>query len=543
MAQGAQGLGLVMALTLAVAACTAPPTTGEGETRRTQRIPTASAGPKAPGDPNLPLASGSPLVGTLGSASPSTTGVGASASPAATASATPAASATATPAASATATPAATSTPTPAPTPTPAVAVDTVAGNGTGEGTDTGAFADGSATGAGALSVPVDVAVDPTSPAGTTRLFIADSGNRRVRLLTLSATSATLSTYAGTGELLVGGDSPTGLDSAVGTQAKFYNPFALSVASDGTLYVLDSTFNRSLVRKISPTGTHEVSTLVRGPLVGGTAVGAEFGALDGDANTARFSNPSALCLDAPNNRLVVADRQSQKIRSVDLSSGAVTTLAGSGTQGTANAYALTRIGLFDVLVPQPTGPGLEARFSLPAGVAFKDGRIYTIESFNPRLRLIGDLTGARTVRNLTGPAIDWDPVAQSDVNATAAWGSGFRDGDPLQAKFQPFNGARLAIGPAGLYIADHDNQRIRLATLKADGTLNTVKTIAGSGSVAAVGGQGGGGFSGAFADGPALDGAKFHNPLGLAVAADGTVFVADQLNHRIRRIKPPAGGF
>lgn len=531
--------GGLLAFSLALAACTGGP--AETKAARSQTIRTGgSPGPAAPGESiaPLPLGSGSPqtgsLISPLPSASASAGAVGASPSPAASASATPAATASATPAA--------TSTPTPSPSPIPSgvAAVDTVAGIGTGQGTDFGAFADGAATSVGALSLPVDLALDPTAPAGTTRLFIADSGNRRVRLLTITASSATLSTYAGTGDNLPAEEQPTGLDNAVGTQAKFYNPFALSVAADGTLYVLDSTFNRTLIRKVAPTGTHAVTTLVRGPLAGGTNGVFTGDVVDGDANTATFFNPSAMVLDEANQRLYVADRQADRVRAVALSNGAVGPFVGSGVTGVANGYAEEVIDGFQVQKPQPTGPGAQARMDKPAGLALASGRLYTIESFNPRIRMADNLTATRTIRNATGPVIDWMPEIRAEPDATNAWNAGYVDGPAATAKFAPFNGTRMMATATQLFIADMGNQRIRLAPLNPDGSLASVKTIAGSHSVAA---DMGGGFAGAFADGPALNGAKFDRPGGMALAADGTLYVADQHNHRVRRIRPPATGF
>lgn len=94
---------------------------------------------------------------------------------------------------------------------------------------------------------------------------------------------------------------------------------------------------------------------------------------------------------------------------------------------------------------------------------------------------------------------------------------GYADGALWEARFD--RPAGLAIGPDGaVYVADSGNDRIRCLR---DGK---VTTLAGSGP--------------GMADGPAGE-AKFLSPCGVAVAADGTVYVADTGNNRIRRI---AGG-
>ncbi|MBN1875512.1 MAG: hypothetical protein JXA33_14885, partial [Anaerolineae bacterium] len=85
----------------------------------------------------------------------------------------------------------------------------------------------------------------------------------------------------------------------------------------------------------------------------------------------------------------------------------------------------------------------------------------------------------------------------------------------------------LALGPDGsLYIADAYNHRIR--RIDASGM---VTTVVGSGAA----GQGNGGFGGD--DGPATA-ARLNEPHSVAVSLDGSLYVADTLNHRVRQVRP-----
>ena len=100
----------------------------------------------------------------------------------------------------------------------------------------------------------------------------------------------------------------------------------------------------------------------------------------------------------------------------------------------------------------------------------------------------------------------------------AGGAEGFRDGAGAQAAFNTPSG--LALDRQGnLYVADTGNHAIRKIT-----TDGTVSTLAGSGVAGAADGKG------------AL--AQFNGPVGVAVDAEGVVYVADTYNDRIRRIAP-----
>ncbi|HSP18670.1 MAG TPA: N,N-dimethylformamidase beta subunit family domain-containing protein [Myxococcaceae bacterium] len=146
------------------------------------------------------------------------------------------------------------------------------------------------------------------------------------------------------------------------------------------------------------------------------------------------------------------------------------------------------------------GPGAAARFDGPSGLAVTpDGSVVVAEAWGNRIRLIG--------RD--------EPHLVTTVAGSAEPGS--YDGAGTSATFRSPLG--VAVDSAGaIYVADSDNHRIRRID---PGKTHQVSTLCG-------GAEG-------FADGPLVS-ARFSRPTALALAPDGALIVADQMNARIRRI-------
>jgi sugar lactone lactonase YvrE len=204
------------------------------------------------------------------------------------------------------------------------------------------------------------------------------------------------------------------------------------------------------------------------------------GSLDGTNTTARFNDPAGLAI-AADGTVFVADNQNHAIRRVG-TNGVVTTLAGlPGTPGSAD------------------GTGSTARFDSPTGIAFgPDGALYVSD------------TGNHTVRRITLAGV-------VTTHAGSAGNADFADGPATTARFnQPLG---LAVAPDGtVFVADSGNHLIRVIA-----TNGTVSVLAGNPETFGS------------ADGTGTN-AFFNSPVGLALAPDGTLFVSDANNFTIRRV-------
>ena len=180
--------------------------------------------------------------------------------------------------------------------------VTTLAGSSSG-------YLDGTGTSA-RFNSPYGVTIDSTN----SNLYVAEAGNNRVRKIVISSGEVTT---------LAGGTS--GYLDGTGTAAQFNQLYGITIDSlSQNLYVTDLGSGNSLIRKIV-ISSGEVTTLA-----GGTS-----GYADGTGTSAKFANNYGITIDSLNQNLYVTDTNGQLIRKVVISSGAVTTLAGS-TYGYSN---------------------------------------------------------------------------------------------------------------------------------------------------------------------------------------------------------------
>lgn len=156
------------------------------------------------------------------------------------------------------------------------------------------------------LNFPSAVALDRQG-----NLYIADTMNHRVRRV--DAQTGIITTVAGTGQHRCSGDG------GPATAASLNEPSALAVDDQGHLYIADQSNNR--VRRVDAV-TGVIMT------VAGTGQAAYTGD-GGPATESGLAGPSGLAL-GPDGMLYVADTFSGRIRSVDLSTGLITTVAGDG---------------------------------------------------------------------------------------------------------------------------------------------------------------------------------------------------------------------
>lgn len=168
---------------------------------------------------------------------------------------------------------------------------------------------------------------------------------------------------------------------------------------------------------------------------------------------------------------------------------------------TADGVVETVIGTGDHLFATPGSPPAESPLENPVDFAFSpEGVLHLVMLHDPRVLRVGD-----TVEVAAG---------------TVRIGDTGDDGPALQAQFTQLAG--IAFAPDGrIFLADNLTHRIRVV-----GTDGIVRAVAGTGVP---------GYSG---DGGPAAVAQLDGPRGLAVATDGTLYVADPGNHVVRRIRP-----
>ena len=285
-------------------------------------------------------------------------------------------------------------------------------------------------------------------------LFFAEAGNHLIRRLD---PSGTLTTVAGAGTEGFSGDG----GPAPGAQLDA--PHGISLDAAGNLFIADTHNQR--IRRIDAV-THIITTVA-----GTGALG--FSGDSGPATSARLASPIALALSA--NLLYIADSGNHRIRSVDLATGLISTLAGSGMQTFRGDGALASAAALDT----PSALALDSA-----------GNLFIADTGNHRVRRVDATTHIITT------------VAGGTTDSVLA--------RPLS----------LALIPAGLLIADASQQRILELDL-------------GTGHLTSFAGQGSQSFAGD--SGPAIA-AMLDAPAGLALAPAGTVAIADTGNQRLRQV-------
>ena len=238
-------------------------------------------------------------------------------------------------------------------------------------------------------------------------VYVADSFNCTIRKITPAGVVTTLAGTVGVASFRDG----------VGTQARFDEPQDVAVDSLGNVFVAD-TFNHR-IRIIEPNGL--VSTFA------GFGVS---GSSNGVGQDATFSYPTGVAVDAQRN-VYVADRGNNLIRKIT-PTGVVTTVAGSGQAGHVD------------------GKGTAARFQDPAWIASTpDGTLYVTEWDKHSIR-----------------RIDGDGNVTTSAGVASFVTAGNVDGTGAGARF--FYPHEVAAGVDGrVYIADHFNHNVRVATLAA----------------------------------------------------------------------------
>ncbi len=304
-------------------------------------------------------------------------------------------------------------------------------------------------------------------------VYIGDYNNHRVRKITVS--TSIITTFAGTGTAGYGGDN------GQATAANIKNPVGINLDSAGNVYFGDF-LAYNVVRKVT-VSTGIIST------VAGT--GSTSGAYNGDniqATAATLYYPYDVVLDSYNN-LYIADRNNNRIRKVDVSTGVITTIVGTGTASS-------------------TGDGSAATSATIKGPCYSrfdtSGNYYITECDGNRVRKVVYVTPSRSPTYY--PSLS--PHSISVISTIAGTGTGSYTGDNGQATSATINlPTGIDIDSSGnVYFSDWNNHRVR----KITASTGIITTYAGTGSTT---------FSG---DGGVASSASLYKPNGPCLDSSGS---------------------
>jgi sugar lactone lactonase YvrE len=299
-------------------------------------------------------------------------------------------------------------------------------------------------------------------------LYFCDVDNQRIRRFDFK--SRATRTIAGDGQRAYQGDG------GPATSASLNMPHEVVFDARGHMYIAER--DSHVVRKVDG-ATGVISTLA------GTGV-AGFSGDSGPAAQAQLRQPHSIYI-GPDDHLMICDIGNHRIRSVDLRTGIIETIGGTGER-----------------LPTPDGAPLKGTpLNGPRTMVIdRDGTIYLALREGNALYRIDPKT--RTLHHLAG-------------TGEQGW-----TGDGGQARMAKLSGPKgLALSGRSLYVADTESHTIRRVNLNT-GIITTVL---------------GAGVRG---DGPETDPlqCKLSRPHGLFAAPDGTLYVTDSEAHRIRVLKP-----
>lgn len=263
--------------------------------------------------------------------------------------------------------------------------------------------------------------------------------------------------------------------SGLATLAMLAGPAGVTLDTANNIYIVDSF--RQYVDVVN-LGTGIISTLA-----GNGAY--QYSGDNGLAVNAQLNQPAGVAVDDVRGLVYIADTYNNRIRQVNLGNHEIITIAGNGTQG-FNPNAQYAAG---------------SQLNLPSGVAVdSDGNLYIADTFNHVIEKVVMSNGSPTTFTV---------VAGNNK-------PGFNGDGPATSAELSYPWAVAVDGQGNLYIADTSNCRIR------EVSNSNITTLAG-------------GTCG-YNAGPAGATAEFSDPSGVAVDANGVVYVADTFNGLIRTL-------
>ena len=339
----------------------------------------------------------------------------------------------------------------------------------------------------------------------------------------------TINTVAGTGIPQNNGHQGKPLDLNIG------DPFGVEVGPDQALYITEVRHHR--IWRLN----RQTSTLA--VIVGNGTAG--YSGDGGAATAAQLNEPYEIRFDTAGNMFFV-EMMNHIVRRVDAKSGVISTIAGTGKRGFSGDGGLAT----------------EATFNRPHSIAIDEkNSLYIADIGNHRIRRVDLTTGnVETVagnaqqklpedgqrargNSILGPralfiaeTTMWIALREGHsvwrmdlvtgiLHHVAGTGVPGFSGDGGKAKKATFHGPKgIALGPAGnVFVVDTENHAVR----KIDKHHTNISTVAGSGP------QHGGGKG----DGSSATAAELNRPHGICVDRNGTIYIGDTLNHRIRVVE------
>jgi DNA-binding beta-propeller fold protein YncE len=377
----------------------------------------------------------------------------------------------------------------------PAGFVTTLAGSGVA------GFADG-VGGSAKFNLTNGVAVDSAG-----NVYVADNLGNRIRKID---TSSNVTTLAGSGV--------SGYADGQGINAQFYYPTGVAVDSVGNVYVTDQGNN--LIRKI------DTSTNVT------TFAGSTIGFANGQGTAAKFNNPYGVAVDLTGN-VYIADEGNNRIRKIDTSSNVTTFASFSSTiyplyltlDAAGNLYSPTGTGI-NFMVPGPPPAG---GFVVPSQMISTNRGLGNYYISTTGLQSTLDSFGPGAASNLTSSIIGLisNYTLQSNLTTTCQnLGQQYLSSTTLTVTaLQTPSNYFVALSNQ---IVQYSNMLSNMVTSYYASNVNNISLLSPIVRFAGTGVSG-------FANGPAAS-AQFNFIGGVAVDSAGIVYVADTINHRIRKI-------
>ena len=412
--------------------------------------------------------------------------------------------------------------------------IETIAGAVNGSGYS----GDGGLATSSRLNLPFALALDAAG-----NIYIADDGNNAIRVINPQATAAVsvagVSILAGDIKTIAGNGLGSGAqgysgDGGPATSATLNNPVGVFVEANGNILIADA--NNEVIRLVTTAGT--ISTFAGDNTFGYAGDG-------GFATGAELAAPHAAVSDAAGD-VYIADFVNSRIREVV----AGTTKFGSVAVGQTVTLHIGLTFNAGLTLANLSGNGDNAVSSVGTctlGVGYVSGNscilsvTFTPSAPGPRWFPV---TATDSNGNVYSFALQGTALASATaftpgvITTIAGTGTAGFTGDGAAATNAEIGKPwEVALdSSANLYIADHDNQRIRVVNRQSAAITIAGVTIP-AGDIATVAGNG---TAGALGDGAAATGAELDDPEGVVVDSSGNLYIADSVNNKIRKVT--AGG-